>query len=106
MRIKFNSSVNSLAVSESSSRQNVKSILSLSNIKTICRMSNFKTQETAEMSKVFHLDRKSVVEGKSVFQVSKNAQNSSIVSRSWSRQILAHLINSIGDVWTSNCEIN
>ena len=34
----------------------------------------------------------------SAFQVSKNVQNSSIVSRSWSRQILAHLVNSIGNV--------
>ena len=42
----------------------------------------------------------------SALQVSKNAQNSSIVSRSWSRQILAHLMNSIGDVWTNNYEIN
>ena len=43
---------------------------------------------------------------KGTLQVSKNAQNSSIVSWTWSRQILAHLMNSIGDVWTSNCEIN
>ena len=55
MHIKFNESVNSLAVSESNSRQKVKSILGLSNIKTICGMSNFKTQEIAEMSKIFHL---------------------------------------------------
>ena len=55
MRIKFNWSVNSLAVSKSSSRQKVRSILGLSNIKTICGMSNFKTQEIAEMSKIFHL---------------------------------------------------
>ena len=55
MRIKFNWSVNSLAVSESSSRQNVRSILDLSNIKTICGMSDFKTQEIIEMSKIFHL---------------------------------------------------
>ena len=54
MRIKFNWSVNSLTVSESSSRQKVRSILGLSNIKTICGMSNFKTQEIAEMSKIFH----------------------------------------------------
>ena len=54
MCIKFNWSVNSLAVSESSSRQKVRSILGLSNIKTICEMSNFKTQEIAEMSKIFH----------------------------------------------------
>ena len=51
MRNKFNWSVNSLAVSESSLRQKVRSILGLSNIKTICGMSNFKTQEIAEMSK-------------------------------------------------------
>ena len=54
MRIKFNWSVNSLTVSESSSRQKVRSILGLSNIKTICGMSSFKTQEIAEMSKIFH----------------------------------------------------
>ena len=42
----------------------------------------------------------------SALQVSKNAQNSNIVSRLWSRQILTHLMNNIGDVWTSNCEIN
>ena len=55
MRIKFNWSVNSLAVSESSSRQKVRSILGLSNIKTIFGMSNFKIQEITEMSKIFHL---------------------------------------------------
>ena len=55
MRIKFNWSVNSLTISESSSRQKVRSILGLSNIKTICGMSNFKTQEIVEMSKIFHL---------------------------------------------------
>ena len=55
MRIKFNWSVNSLAVSESSSRQKVKSILGLSNIKTICGMSNFNIQEITEMFKIFHL---------------------------------------------------
>ena len=55
MRIKFNWSVNSLAVNESNSRQKVISILGLSNIKTIYGMSNFKTQEIVEMSKIFHL---------------------------------------------------
>ena len=55
MHIKFNWSINSLAVSESSSRQKFRRILGLSNIKTICGMSNFKTQEIAEMSKIFHL---------------------------------------------------
>ena len=55
MRIKFNWSVNSLAVNECSSRQKVRSVLGLSNIKTICGMSNFKTQEIAEMFKIFHL---------------------------------------------------
>ena len=55
MRIKFDWSVNSLIVSESSSRQKVRSILDLSNIKTICGMSNLKTQEIVEMSKIFHL---------------------------------------------------
>ena len=52
---KLNWSVNSIAISESSSRQKVISILGLSNIKTICGMSDFKTQEIAEMSKIFHL---------------------------------------------------
>ena len=42
----------------------------------------------------------------SALQVSKNALNNSIVSRSWSRQILAHLVNNIGNVWTSDSEIN
>ena len=55
MRIKLNWSVNSLAISESSSRQKFKSILGLSNIKTIYRISDFKTQEVAKMSKIFHL---------------------------------------------------
>ena len=55
MRIKLNWSVNSFVVSESSSRQKVRSILGLSNIKTIYGMSDFKTQEIAEMSKIFHL---------------------------------------------------
>ena len=55
MRIKFNWSINSLAISESNLRQKVRSILGLSNIKTICGMSNFKIQEIAEMSKIFYL---------------------------------------------------
>ena len=55
MRIKFNWSVNNLAINESSSRQKFKSILDLSNIETICGMSDFKTQEVVEMSKIFHL---------------------------------------------------
>ena len=42
----------------------------------------------------------------SVLQVSKNVQNSNIVSQSWSRQILAHLVNSIGNVWMNISEIN
>ena len=42
----------------------------------------------------------------SALYVSKNVQNSSIVNRSWSRHILAHLVNSIGNVWTSDSEIN
>ena len=54
MRIKLNWSVNSLAISESSPRQEFRSILSLSKIKSICRMSDFKTQEVVEMSKIFH----------------------------------------------------
>lgn len=56
MCIKFNWSVNSLAISESSSRQKFRSILDLSNIKSTCRMSDFKTQEVVEMSKIFHLE--------------------------------------------------
>ena len=55
MCIKFNWSVNSLAISESSSRQKFRSILGLSIIKTICGMSDFKNREVAEMSKIFHL---------------------------------------------------
>ena len=55
MRIKFNWSVNSLAINESSSRQKFRSILGLGNTKIICGMSDFKTQEVAEMSKIFHL---------------------------------------------------
>ena len=55
MRIKLNWSVNSLAITESSSKQKFKSILSLSNIESIYGMSDFKTQEVAEMSKIFHL---------------------------------------------------
>ena len=55
MRIKFNYSVNSLAISESNLRQKFKSILSLSNIKFIHGMSDFKTQKVVEMSKIFHL---------------------------------------------------
>ena len=42
----------------------------------------------------------------SVLRVSKNAQNNSIVSQSWSRQILAHLVNNIRNVWASDNEIN
>ena len=55
MRIKFNWNVNSLVISEFSSRQKFRSILGLSNIKTICGMSDFKTQEVAKMSKIFYL---------------------------------------------------
>ena len=55
MRIKLDWSVNSLAISESNSRQEFSGILDLSNIKSICRMSDFKTQKVAEMSKIFHL---------------------------------------------------
>ena len=54
MRIKLNWSVNSLAISESSSRQEFTGILGLSNIKSICRMNDFKTQEVVKMSKIFH----------------------------------------------------
>ena len=55
MRINLIWSVNSLAISKSSSRQEFKGILGLSNIKFIYRMSDFKTQELAEMSKIFYL---------------------------------------------------
>ena len=55
MHIKFNWSVNSLAVNESSSRQKVRRILGLSNINIICGMSNFKIQDIVEMFKIFHL---------------------------------------------------
>ena len=53
--IKFNKSVNSLAISESNLRQKFRSILDLSNIKSIYGMSDFQIQEVAEMSKIFHL---------------------------------------------------
>ena len=55
MHIKLNWSVNSLAISKSSSRQEFRGILGLSNIKSICKMSDFKTQEVVKMSKIFHL---------------------------------------------------
>ena len=55
MRIKLNWSVNSLAINESSSRQEFRGILGLSNIKSIYRMIDFKTQEVAEISKIFYL---------------------------------------------------
>ena len=58
------------------------------------------TENKRKLSRV-----KNIME-ESALQVSKNAQNNSIVSRAWRRQILAHLMNSIGDVWTSDCEIN
>ena len=57
MRIKLNWSVNNLAISEFSSRQEFRGILGLSNINFIYRMSDLKTQEVAEMSKIFHLKR-------------------------------------------------
>ena len=55
MCIKFNWSVDSLAISEFNLRQKFRSILGMSNIKTICGMSDFKTQELPEMSNIFHL---------------------------------------------------
>ena len=55
MYIKFNWSVNSLAISESNLRQEFRGILDLSNIKAICGISDFKTQEVAEMSKIFYV---------------------------------------------------
>ena len=55
MRIKFNWSVNNLAISKFSSRQKFRSILGLSNIKSIYGMSDFKTQEVVKMSKIFYL---------------------------------------------------
>ena len=64
-------------------------------------------QEETELSRKGH-GRECIGEcaEKDCEQIVENAQNSNIVSRLWSRQILAHLMNSIGDVWTSNCEIN
>ena len=53
--IKFNKSVNSLAISESNLRQKFRSILDLSNIKSIYEMSDSQIQEVAEMSKIFYL---------------------------------------------------
>ena len=50
------------------------------------------------------LSRVKKVMKESALSVLKNAQNSSIMSRSWSRQILAHPVNSIGNVWTSDSE--
>ena len=55
MRIKLNWSVNNLAISKSSSRQEFRGILGLSNKKPICKMSDFQTQEVVKMSKIFHL---------------------------------------------------
>ena len=55
MRINLIWSVNSLAISKSSSRQEFKGILDLSNIKFIYRMSDFKILELAEMSNIFYL---------------------------------------------------
>ena len=52
------------------------------------------------------LSRVEEVMEESALSVSKNEQNSSIVSRSWSRQILAYLVNNMGNVWTSDSEIN
>ena len=53
--IKFNWSVNSLAICKSNLRQKFKKIFGLSNIKTIRGISDFKTQEVVEMSKIIHL---------------------------------------------------
>ena len=55
MRIKLNWSINNLAISESSLRQEFRGIFGLSNIKSICRMSDFKTLKVAKMTKIFHL---------------------------------------------------
>ena len=46
---------NSLALSESRSRQKFRGILGLSNVKSINEISDFKTQEVDEMSKIFYL---------------------------------------------------
>ena len=42
----------------------------------------------------------------STLEVSKNVQNNNIVSRSWRKQIFAHLVNNIGNVQTSDSDIN
>ena len=44
------------------------------------------------------LSRVEKVIKENAFQVSKNVQDSSIVSQLWSKQILAHLVNNIGNV--------
>ena len=44
------------------------------------------------------LSRVEKVMEESALKVLKNAQNNNIVSRSWSRQILAHLVNNLGNV--------
>ena len=61
-------------------------------------------KECTDNKRILSIVKKTMEE--SDLQVLKNAQNNSIVSQSWSRQILAHLVNNIGNVWTSDSEIN
>ena len=61
-------------------------------------------KECTDNKRILSIVKKTMEE--SDLQVLKNAQNNSIVSQSWSRQILAHLVNSIRNVWTSDNEIN
>ena len=61
-------------------------------------------KECTNNKRILSIVKKTMEE--SDLQVLKNAQNNSIVSQLWSRQILAHLVNSIGNVWTSDSEIN
>ena len=61
-------------------------------------------KECTDNKRILSIVKKTMEE--SDLQVLKNAQNNSIVSQLWSRQILAHLVNSIGNVWTSDSEIN
>ena len=61
-------------------------------------------KECTDNKRILSIVEKTMEE--SDLQVLTNAQNNSIVSQSWSRQILAHLVNIIGNIWTSDSEIN
>ena len=54
----------------------------------------------------WRLGREVETEEKSALKLSKDAQDSSIVSQSWNKHKLAHLMNYISDVWSSDCEID